>query len=83
MKPVIEGGDVVEPLRERVLGRINATDILKPGSDDETVLVPAGTLLDEALVDELEAAGVDEIIVRFGRSPARPTTASAGACYGR
>ena len=82
MKPVIEGGDVVEPLRDRVLGRINATDILKPGSDDDTVLVPAGTLLDEALVDELEAAGVDEIIVRSAIT-CEADYGVCGACYGR
>lgn len=62
MTPIIEGGDVVEPLRERVLGRVTATDICAPGSDE--VIVPKGTLLDEALCDELERAGVDEVLVR-------------------
>ena len=32
MKPIIEGGDVVEALRERVLGRTTALDVLKPGN---------------------------------------------------
>ena len=82
MKPVIEGGDVVEALRERVLGRINATDIAKPGSDDGAVLVPAGTLLDEALVEELEAAGVDEIIVRSAIT-CEADYGVCAACYGR
>ena len=49
MKPIIEGGDVVEPLRERVLGRVVAVDVYRPGGED--VVAPAGTLLDEAWVD--------------------------------
>ncbi|MRF48950.1 hypothetical protein, partial [Escherichia coli] len=47
MTPVIEGGDVKEPLRERVLGRVTAEDILKPGTAD--ILVPRNTLLNEKL----------------------------------
>ena len=43
MKPLIEGGDVVEPLRERVLGRVVAEDVLKPGTDE--VLVERNVLL--------------------------------------
>ena len=52
MTPLIEGGDVVEPLRERVLGRVVAEDVLKPGTNE--VLVERNVLLDEALVDMLE-----------------------------
>jgi len=81
MKPVIEGGDVVEALKERVLGRVAAVDILKPG-DDKAVLQPAGTLLDEAMVDELEAAGVDEIIVRSAIT-CEADYGVCAACYGR
>ncbi|MBA3582881.1 MAG: DNA-directed RNA polymerase subunit beta' [Gammaproteobacteria bacterium] len=62
MTPLIEGGDVVEALRERVLGRTTASDVYRPGSDD--LIVPAGTLLDEGQVDLLESAGVDEVNVR-------------------
>ncbi|GAB5382800.1 MAG: DNA-directed RNA polymerase subunit beta' [Aliiglaciecola sp.] len=62
MTPLIEGGDVVEPLRERVLGRVVAEDVVKPGSDE--ILVERNVLLDEALVDMLEANSVDQIIVR-------------------
>ncbi len=63
MKPLIEGGDVVEPLRERVLGRVVANDVIKPGTKT-VVLVERNVLLDEHLVDMLEANSVDEIIVR-------------------
>ncbi|MEP4891399.1 MAG: DNA-directed RNA polymerase subunit beta' [Aliiglaciecola sp.] len=62
MTPLIEGGDVVEPLRERVLGRVVAEDVIKPGTND--VLVERNTLLDEGLVDMLEVNSVDQILVR-------------------
>ncbi|WP_133471474.1 DNA-directed RNA polymerase subunit beta' [Paraglaciecola marina] len=62
MTPLIEGGDVVEPLRERVLGRTVAEDVLKPGTNE--VLVERNVLLDEALVDMLEENSVDQIMVR-------------------
>ncbi|EHY2961353.1 DNA-directed RNA polymerase subunit beta', partial [Escherichia coli] len=62
MTPVIEGGDVKEPLRERVLGRVTAEDILKPGTAD--ILVPRNTLLNEKLCDLLEENSVDSVKVR-------------------
>ncbi|MBE1288016.1 MAG: DNA-directed RNA polymerase subunit beta' [Alteromonadaceae bacterium] len=62
MTPLIEGGDVVEPLRERVLGRVVAEDVIMPGGEE--VLVARNTLLDEALVDMLEANSVDQVVVR-------------------
>ena len=62
MQPIVEGGDVVEPLSERVLGRVVAKDVLKPGSDE--VVVERNTLLDEQQVEALEEAGVDVIEVR-------------------
>jgi DNA-directed RNA polymerase subunit beta' len=63
MTPLIEGGDVVEPLRERVLGRVVAEDVIKPGTKDE-VLVERNVLLDEQLVDMLEDNSVDVVMVR-------------------
>jgi DNA-directed RNA polymerase subunit beta' len=62
MKPLIEGGDVVEPLHERVLGRVVAQDVYIPGTDE--LLAPAGTLLDEIWVKKLDENSVDQIIVR-------------------
>ncbi|EKE67374.1 DNA-directed RNA polymerase subunit beta' [Gallaecimonas xiamenensis] len=62
MTPLIEGGDVVEPLRERVLGRVVCEDVMLPGTDE--VLMPRNTLLDEAKVDVLEANSVDQVKVR-------------------
>ena len=80
MMPLIEGGDVVEPLRERVLGRVVAEDVRKGGSDE--VLVATGTLLDEAWVDLLEEESIDQVVVR---SPISCTTRHGicAACYGR
>ena len=46
MKPLIEGGDVVESLHERVLGRVTAEEVVDPATGD--VLIPIDTLLDEA-----------------------------------
>ena len=62
MTPLIEGGDVVEPLRERVLGRTVAEDVLKPGTND--VLIERNVMLDEKLVDLLEENSVDKVKVR-------------------
>ncbi|MGH8288937.1 MAG: DNA-directed RNA polymerase subunit beta' [Steroidobacteraceae bacterium] len=80
MTPLVEGGDVVEALGERVLGRVLAEDILKPGSDE--VLIANGTLLDEKLVRRLEHDGVDQIDVR---SPINCETryGVCAQCYGR
>jgi len=80
MIPIIEGGDVVEPLRERILGRVTATHIYRPGTEE--VLVEQGTLLDEDAVDALETAGVDQVLVRS------PITCDSRVgvckkCYGR
>ncbi|MFZ0790128.1 MAG: DNA-directed RNA polymerase subunit beta' [Chromatiaceae bacterium] len=80
MSPIIEGGDVVEPLRERILGRVIATDIYTPGSDE--LICAAGTMLDESLVERFEVAGIDQVRVRS------PITCEArvgvcGQCYGR
>ncbi len=61
--PLIQGGDIVEPLRERVLGRVVAQDVIKPGSEDE-VLLERNTLLNEKECDIIEAASVDQIWVR-------------------
>ncbi len=81
MAPLVEGGDVVEALGERVLGRVLAEDIMKPGALKE-VLIPVGTLLDEKLVRLLETEGVDQISVR---SPITCQTryGVCSRCYGR
>jgi len=78
MQPLIEGGDVVEPLRERVLGRVVAEDVMV----NDEVGVPTGTLLDERWVDRLEEMGIDEVKVR---SPINCESRHGicSTCYGR
>ena len=80
MTPIIEGGDVVEALRERVLGRVLVRDVMRPGTED--VLLEAGTLLDEGLCDELEEAGVDEVVVR-STITCETLHGVCSKCYGR
>src|SRR5689334_14947956 len=61
MKALVEGGEVVEALRERILGRVTASDILHP--ETQEALYHAGTLLNEDEVDSIEALGIDEVKV--------------------
>ncbi len=81
MTPIVEGGDVVEPLRERVLGRIVAEDVYLPG-DDEEPIVTRNTLLDEKWVQKLEDAGVQTIQVR-STITCESSFGVCGLCYGR
>jgi DNA-directed RNA polymerase subunit beta' len=78
--PLIEGGDVVEPLRERVLGRVLAKDAIKLKTDE--VVAKAGTLMDEHWVAVLDEQGIDEVIVRSAISCDNRYGVCA-ACYGR
>jgi len=80
LQPIVEGGDVVEPLSERVLGRVVAQDVLKLGSDD--VICARNTLLDEQLVDELEKNGIDRIVVR-STITCETRHGVCASCYGR
>ncbi|NMG33956.1 DNA-directed RNA polymerase subunit beta' [Azoarcus sp. TTM-91] len=80
MKALIEGGEVVEPLRERILGRVCAEDVVNP--DTQETAIEAGTLLDEDAVELIESLGVDEVKVRT------PLTCETryglcAKCYGR
>ncbi|MDQ5911722.1 MAG: DNA-directed polymerase subunit beta [Pseudomonadota bacterium] len=80
MTPVIEEGDVKEPLRDRVLGRTVARDVLHPGRDE--VAIPAGTLLDEHWVGQLDDWGIDQITVRSAIT-CNTRYGICAACYGR
>jgi DNA-directed RNA polymerase subunit beta' len=81
MTPIVEGGDVVEPLRDRVLGRVVAADTFAPGNEEDPI-VTRNTLLDEKWVEKLEAAGVQNILVR---SPitCESSFGVCAHCYGR
>jgi DNA-directed RNA polymerase subunit beta' len=80
MKPLIEGGDIVEPLRERVLGRTLLKDLNKPGSDE--LILEAGTLLDEKNVALLEKNAIDEVWVRSAIT-CETRYGICAKCYGR
>jgi DNA-directed RNA polymerase subunit beta' len=80
MKALIEGGEVVEPLRDRILGRVVGDDQVHP--ETQETLIEAGTMLDEDLVDLIESVGIDEVRVRT------PLTCDTryglcAKCYGR
>src|SRR5204863_9546549 len=80
LKALVEGGEVVEALRERILGRVVAADVFN--TENQEILLPAGSLLDEDAVERIEALGIDEVKVRT------PLTCDTryglcATCYGR
>jgi DNA-directed RNA polymerase subunit beta' len=80
MKALVEGGEVVEALKERILGRVLATDLPHPETQD--VLFVAGTLLDEDAVDAIDNLGIDEVKVRTALS-CDTRWGVCAKCYGR
>jgi len=81
MTPIVEGSDIVEPLRDRVLGRVAAEDVFAPGNDEDPI-VTRNTLLDERLVVRLEDAGVQSVKVRSTIS-CDARFGVCALCYGR
>ncbi len=81
MTPLIEGGDVVVALGDRILGRVIATDVYKPGAEGD-IVVPAGTLIDEAWVQTIESEGIDEVRVRSAIT-CQSRVGICSSCYGR
>ncbi|MGA8007526.1 MAG: DNA-directed RNA polymerase subunit beta' [Burkholderiales bacterium] len=80
MKALVEGGEVVEALKERILGRVLATDLTHPETQD--LLYPAGMLLDEDAVDTIDSLGIDEVKVRTPLS-CDTRFGVCAKCYGR
>jgi DNA-directed RNA polymerase subunit beta' len=80
MRAIVEGGEVIESLRDRILGRVAAEDALHP--ETRVVIVKAGSMLDEDALDEIEGAGVDEVKVRTALNCATRYGLCA-KCYGR
>ncbi|SNX59433.1 DNA-directed RNA polymerase subunit beta' [Nitrosomonas ureae] len=80
MKALVEGGEIIEALRERILGRVVVNDVINPESQE--VVFASGVLLDEDAVDLIESLGIDEVKVRT------PLTCETryglcAKCYGR
>ncbi len=95
MRALVEGGEVIQALRDRVLGRVTAIDVHNP--DTGAVAIPAGTLIDEDLCDLIDKLGIDMIKVRtpltcetryglcakcYGRDLGRGTLVNAGESVG-
>ncbi len=80
MRAIVEGGEVIESLRDRILGRTAADDVLHP--ENRSVVAPAGAMLDEDLIDELEIVGVDEVKVRTALT-CETRFGICAKCYGR
>ncbi len=80
LRALVEGGEVIESLRERILGRVCNKDIVNP--ENSETLYESGTLLNETMVETVEALGIDEVSVRT------PLTCDTryglcAQCYGR
>ena len=80
MTPVIEGGDIIESLGDRILGRVVARDVVRPGSDE--ILVSAGTMIDESWIERIEEMGIDEVCVRSAIT-CETRYGICSQCYGR
>ncbi len=80
MRAIVEGGEVIESLRDRVLGRTTAEEVIHP--ETRATVFPAGEILDEDALDLLEAAGVDEVKVRTALT-CETRYGLCGKCYGR
>ncbi|ROR22398.1 DNA-directed RNA polymerase subunit beta' [Comamonas sp. BIGb0124] len=80
MRAIVEGGEVIESLRDRVLGRTTAEEVLHP--ETRALLLPPGTMLDEDALDMLEEAAVDEVKVRTALT-CETRFGLCASCYGR
>ena len=80
MRAVIEGGNVISPLSERILGRVASIDIMDPLSDK--VVFPAGEIIDEEGVDKVEKAGIEQVQIRSVLT-CEAKVGVCGKCYGR
>jgi DNA-directed RNA polymerase subunit beta' len=80
MRSIVEGGEVIESLRDRVLGRTAVEDVLNP--ETREVIVATGEMLDEDNIDVIEALGVDEIKVRTALN-CETRFGLCAKCYGR
>jgi DNA-directed RNA polymerase subunit beta' len=80
MGPLVEGGEVIEPIGERILGRVAVQDVVDPR--DESVIVPAGDEIDEPRVQQIEEAGIERVMIRSVLTCETPYGVCV-KCYGR
>jgi len=77
---LIEGGEIIEPIGERLLGRVALEDIVDPFTGE--VLVKANQEIDEELVQRIEEAGIDKVKIRSVLT-CRSKRGICQRCYGR
>jgi DNA-directed RNA polymerase subunit beta' len=80
MRALVEGGEVIEALRDRILGRVLVSDVVHP--ETQATLYETGVMLDEDSVDEIERLGIDEVRVRTPLS-CDTRYGLCAKCYGR
>ena len=95
VRAVVEGGEIIAPLSDRILGRTVATDLVDPISGE--MVVPAGELVVEATLERVERSGIDTVHIRsvltcetrngvcalcYGRDLARGTMVNMGEAVG-
>ncbi|MFQ5737053.1 MAG: DNA-directed RNA polymerase subunit beta' [Thermodesulfobacteriota bacterium] len=80
MSPLVEGGEVIEPIGERILGRVVLEDVMDPFSNN--VIVEANEEIDEGKVEVIEEAGIDRVKIRSVLT-CRSTRGICIKCYGR
>jgi DNA-directed RNA polymerase subunit beta' len=95
VKAAIEGGEVIDPLSERILGRVPLVDIVHPVGGE--VIVKAGTIIEEEKLDTIDDAGIEVVQIRsaltcetvggicalcYGRDLARGTPVNSGEAVG-
>jgi DNA-directed RNA polymerase subunit beta' len=80
MRAIVEGGETIESLRDRILGRTVIDDVIHP--ETREVIVASGFLLSEDEIEMIEAAGVDEVKVRTVLN-CETRFGLCAKCYGR
>ena len=80
MRAVIEGGDIIEPLAERILGRTTASEIIN--TKDNSIILDKGIIISEDDIERIEKAGIDQVKVRSALT-CDTQPGICAACYGR
>lgn len=80
VRPLIEGGEVIEGIGERILGRVALVDVINPDNDE--VIVPSGTMIDEKLVAAINEIGIERVEIRSVLT-CKAKRGICAQCYGR
>jgi DNA-directed RNA polymerase subunit beta' len=80
MRAVVDGGEVIAPLSDRILGRTAAVDVIDPLNGE--LIVSAGNLIDEEVVERIDRSGIDSVVIRSVLTCETPV-GLCGKCYGR